>query len=505
MSAISRWFRSMASWPIWRGLRLRLVLLVLLALLPSLILLYLTARQERIDALEYGRDEVTRIARLVAADQQAVTSQIGSVLGALVLNPDLQGDVTGACNSLLGGILDGGSGLAEDGVTIANDVRVDGATIQQLAVVDANGDVLCSGTRGSATFVEPSLETAAASLRLDRFVSGDQRQDEGGTVLADFAVPIPVEPGATGRSLVALVEISTLDQFVAAAPIPDGAFISVVDRKGETLQHYPNDSAAMTELAVMGTPVAGDISLLQEETNGPAELVDALGAKYVYAVDSAWSPGIDGTTRVNYVVVGIPEATVVRDADAKFDENLGRLGIAGVVGLVAAWVGSDLIGGRDAGTRMGLVRDYYHLFESGRVDQLDLIIAPDFVDNSAPLDAPGGIEGLRQNIAAFRSAFPDGKVSVRDIMADHDSVMARVTLEGTQVAPYAGIPPANEPVIADGVETFRFAHGMVVESWSLFGALRERAPVTPPDDDEPPAKAGLLRRMWRRRPWGGAA
>jgi hypothetical protein len=28
--------------------------------------------------------------------------------------------------------------------------------------------------------------------------------------------------------------------------------------------------------------------------------------------------------------------------------------------------------------------------------------------------------------------------------------------------------------MADGVETFRFSHGMVVESWSLFGALRVR-------------------------------
>lgn len=504
MSAISRWFRSMAAWPIWRGLRLRLVLLVLLALLPSLVLLYLTARQERIDALADGQDEVTRIARLVAADQQAVTSQIGTVLGALVVNPDLQGSDTAACDNLLLGVLDGGGGLAEQDTTIVNDVRVDGATIEQLAVVNGDGEVLCRGARTSTTFVDPNLETAAAALSLGRFVSGDQHQDEDGTVLADFAVPVPMQPGSGGRALVALVEISTLDQFVATVPLPAGAFISVVDRNGETLQRYPAEAPSMTSLSAMGTPIGDGISELQEPTDPATEIVDQMGAKYVYAVDSAWSPGVDGDTRVNYVVVGIPEATVVRDADAKFDENLGRLGIAGVVGLVAAWVGSDLIGGRDAGTRMGLIRDYYHLFETGRVDQLDLIIAPDFVDHSAPPGGTAGIEGLRQNIAAFRSAFPNGKVSVHDLMSDHDSVMARVTLEGTQVAPYAGIPPANEPVIADGVETFRFAHGMVVESWSLFGALRERSPATAPEDAEPKEKVGLVRRLWRRLPWGGS-
>jgi hypothetical protein len=94
---------------------------------------------------------------------------------------------------------------------------------------------------------------------------------------------------------------------------------------------------------------------------------------------------------------------------------------------------------------------------------------------------------------------------VHDLMADHDTVMARVTLEGTQVAPYAGISPAHEPVIADGVETFRFAHGMVVESWSLFGALRRRDPAEEPEPVAAPAPPpGRIRRLWRRRPWGGS-
>ena len=500
MSAISRWFRSMVAWPIWRGLRLRLVLLVLLALLPSLILLYLTARQERIDAFASSQDDAIRIARLVAADQQAVTSQIGTVLGTLALNPDLQGTDTASCNALLGSLL--GSRRATDDAAMANDVQVDGATIQQLAVVDVDGKVLCSGVRSSQEPVSDDQEIAQAALRLNRFVVGDQHQDENGTVQADMAVPVPVTPQVGGRALVALVHITALDEFAADAHLPDGSFVEVVDRAGTVLQQYPRDVPALADLTLLGTPVGDDISPLQDDSANSSRLIDPQGDRYVHATDVAWSPGIDGNTRVNYVVVGIPESTIVRQADAKFDENLGRLGIAGVVGLVAAWVGSDLIGGRDAGTRMALVRDYYHVYETGRVDRLDLIVSPDFVDHSAAPDTPSGLEGLRQNVAAFRSAFPDGKIVVHDIMADHDSVMARVTLEGTQVGPYAGIQPVNEPVTADGVETFRFAHGMVVESWSLFGALRERTPVSRTEPEPEPAP-GRLRRLWRRLPWGG--
>src|SRR4051794_8106481 len=114
MTALARWFRRVAGWPFWRNLRLRLVLLVILALLPSLILLYLSARDERVDAIETGRDDATRIARLVASDQQTTTSQIGTVLGTLALNPDLQGEDPAACSALLANVLDSGNQPAED-------------------------------------------------------------------------------------------------------------------------------------------------------------------------------------------------------------------------------------------------------------------------------------------------------------------------------------------------------------------------------------------------------
>jgi hypothetical protein len=106
---------------------------------------------------------------------------------------------------------------------------------------------------------------------------------------------------------------------------------------------------------------------------------------------------------------------------------------------------------------------------------------------------------LQQNIAAFRTAFPQGQIIVRDLIAEHDKVVARVTLSGTHIADYFGVPPSGKHVVADGVETFRFAHGMVVESWSMFGELRPR---NKPADDATPAPPertpGLFRRLFRR-------
>jgi hypothetical protein len=436
MRTMARWFRRVAGWQFWRNLRLRLVLLVILALLPSLVLLYLTASQERTDAIASGRDEATRIARLVASDQQTVTSQLQTVLGTLALNPDLQSNDPAVCTALLTDVLDSG-GQPSEGASPLADVRVDGATIQQLTVMTADGTVLCTGQRGSSTLDPPSPVIAQAALSRNRFVAGEQGQDGEGDVHATYAVPIPVEAGTGRAAVIAVAEITALDSSAVTADVPNGTSIVIVDRQGATLQQYPADANSLESLTLMGTPVSSDILQLQGLPAESESPLDRDGRAYITAVDSTWSPGIDETTRVNYVLVGIPESSVLLQAENKFNQNLGRLGVAGIVGLVAAWVGSDLMGGRDAGARMGLVRDYYHLFETGQIDRLDQIIAAGYVDRSATPGTAPGIEGLRQNIAAFRSAFPDGKITVQDLMSDHDSVMARVILSGTQVAPYA--------------------------------------------------------------------
>ncbi len=66
----------------------------------------------------------------------------------------------------------------------------------------------------------------------------------------------------------------------------------------------------------------------------------------------------------------------------------------------------------------------------------------------------------------------------QELLADRDKVVARVTLTGTHVSDFFGVPPSGAPVTADGVETYRFAGGLIVESWSMFGEI---VPILSPD------------------------
>ncbi|MDQ3444080.1 MAG: ester cyclase [Chloroflexota bacterium] len=498
MNGIMRPFRWLGSRSLVRSLRFRLVLVVLLASLPSFALLFLTAAQQREDAVAAGQDESRRLASLIAANQSNVATQIGTVLLATV---DLLDQTPEGCRQVLRRLivptttpLEGRSGP---------DLGVDGATFVQVVVLDDALGEFCVGSAGGGLLGEVERELAANALDAGRLVTGNRQTSAAGSMVLTYAMPVETEDAGgnqVNRVIVATVEVYALTQFALEANLPRDSFIFVVDSDGVLEQRYPGRGNVTVGQSLAGTPVvdaARDIPLPEDAPERPDEEID--GQKFVFGSDDFWTPGPEGRLTLSYVLVGFPESVVVQRADEKFNENLGKLGIAAMVALVAAWVGADLFIGRDAETRKAQVRDFYHAFSTGSINELDEIIGPGFVDRMPVPGQANGIDGLRQNIAAFRTAFPQGQVIIRELIAEHDKVVARVTLSGTHVADYFDVSPSGKHVVADGVETFRFQQGMIVESWSMFGELRQRDQALETPGPAPAAAPGFMSRLFRRK------
>jgi hypothetical protein len=84
------------------------------------------------------------------------------------------------------------------------------------------------------------------------------------------------------------------------------------------------------------------------------------------------------------------------------------------------------------------------------------------------------------------------------MLVDGDTVVAKVKLTGTHVHDFFGLQPSGKRVAAKGVETYRFANGVVVEMWSMFTPLvvvKTPAAEPPAKLSEPPKRRGLLRRI----------
>ncbi len=76
-----------------------------------------------------------------------------------------------------------------------------------------------------------------------------------------------------------------------------------------------------------------------------------------------------------------------------------------------------------------------------------------------------------QVIAGFRSAMPDIRSMVEDVIADGDRVVVRWSGTGIQTGELMGVPASGRPVSTTGIVILRVADGRIVECWDLFDAL----------------------------------
>ena len=76
-----------------------------------------------------------------------------------------------------------------------------------------------------------------------------------------------------------------------------------------------------------------------------------------------------------------------------------------------------------------------------------------------------GLEPYKQFISMYFTAFPDARLTIEDIIAEGDSVVARHTFRGTQQGDLMGIAPTGKQVMTTGITITRFANGKGVELW----------------------------------------
>ena len=78
-----------------------------------------------------------------------------------------------------------------------------------------------------------------------------------------------------------------------------------------------------------------------------------------------------------------------------------------------------------------LVEEGLHRKNLGIMDEL---IAPDFVNHSAPLGIPPTREGYRQYVEVLLASFPDIHLAIEDLIAEGDKVVVRYTVTGSHQA-----------------------------------------------------------------------
>jgi steroid delta-isomerase-like uncharacterized protein len=118
------------------------------------------------------------------------------------------------------------------------------------------------------------------------------------------------------------------------------------------------------------------------------------------------------------------------------------------------------------------VRFVEELFNRGNIAVVDELMAPDFMERELlPPGIPQGREGVKVLTTMFRSAFPDFKATIEDIIAEGDKVVIRMTWSGTQKGEFMGIPASGKRISIGVIDIIRITNGKVVEHWGQMDSM----------------------------------
>jgi len=119
-----------------------------------------------------------------------------------------------------------------------------------------------------------------------------------------------------------------------------------------------------------------------------------------------------------------------------------------------------------------LARKYLEdVWNAKKRDQIEVLLADDFVDYHYPPEYPRGPEGAKMWFDYVTTALPDINCGIEDIIADGDKVVVRYILSGTHEGELAGIPATNKKVAVPAVSIYYMAQGKITECWVISGLI----------------------------------
>ncbi len=118
-----------------------------------------------------------------------------------------------------------------------------------------------------------------------------------------------------------------------------------------------------------------------------------------------------------------------------------------------------------------LVQQMIRLIESGDLNTVDQVIAPNWVNHDPSLPPLQGYEGFKQLTMLFRSAFPGFHDEIEDMLAEGDKVAARWRFRATNSGSFQGMPPTGKAVDVTATGIFRVVDGKVTDNWVNLDAL----------------------------------
>lgn len=298
------------------GLRARLFVMVMLALIPALGLILYNGIQQRASAVDVAKKDTGNLVTRIVDEQNQLIDTANQLQLALAQLPAIRNRDTSACNELFAGLL------------------TQFTRYISIAAFDARGESFCR-----APFSNKSINIADRPHFIQALAT--HTMTSSGYVISrltgkqSFFVTNPVldQSGAVVSVLSIGLDLEWLSKLVSKISLPKEAVITLFDNKGLIIGRYP----LAPEL--IGTPVAENLRRAAHDAQyrGNAELDDVTATPWLHV----FSPF--GRMEVQaYVDVAIPKSRVTSQANQNLRENIILLLLVSLLAMLATWFGSNV-------------------------------------------------------------------------------------------------------------------------------------------------------------------
>ncbi|GGY96444.1 ester cyclase [Pseudoduganella plicata] len=112
-----------------------------------------------------------------------------------------------------------------------------------------------------------------------------------------------------------------------------------------------------------------------------------------------------------------------------------------------------------------LAQCWYRAFDEGDAALLEAILASGWVDIPAPPGTPPGAAGAVRTMKALREAFPDFRITVKDILHDGNRVVVRSAMSGTQCGTFLGMQASGKTLEIQAIDIHDIRAGRIFRTW----------------------------------------
>ncbi len=302
-----------------KSLRVRLLLLVLVAVLPAWgVIAYTASEQRRIAIAEIQRN-VLRLAEFSAREEEQVLQGTRQILIALAQFVQKADESSSECSAFCA------------------DLLTQFRRYANIGAIKPNGDVFCSAVMSREPTNAADQSWFRQAVESSDFVIGDYHVGRitGKPVLV-LSYPFRFGEGQPAAVVFAALDLQWLSRYIfeIEAQLPEGLTIIQIDENAVVLARQP-DAGQWLGRSMIENPTFREILA---EKKGVIEARGENDMAYIYAFAPLHS---SLRKRPVYMILGMPRQLAFAESNRVLRRNLTMLGIVALVAMLAAWFGGD--------------------------------------------------------------------------------------------------------------------------------------------------------------------